>query len=60
LSQSKSPLPSSASLSRNEEGNDEHDNHHIEQQQLQIEKLDVRIPVDVWVSMGEPFAPLGG
>uniref|UniRef100_A0A7M5XNG7 Doublecortin domain-containing protein n=1 Tax=Clytia hemisphaerica TaxID=252671 RepID=A0A7M5XNG7_9CNID len=32
----------------------------IEQiENLQIEKLDVRVPIDVWVSMGEPFAPLG-
>ena len=27
---------------------------------MKIEKLDVRVPVDVWVSMGEPFAPLAG
>ena len=27
---------------------------------IEIEKLDVRIPIDVWVSMGESFVPLDG
>ena len=43
------------------EGQPEQEDDGIEQiENLQIEKLDVRVPIDVWVSMGEPFAPLGG
>ena len=27
---------------------------------IELEKLDVRVPLDVWVSCGEPFIPLDG
>ena len=36
---------------------------HLETEEQEIpsfEKLDVRIPVDVWVSCGEPFIPFEG
>lgn len=55
---------SKSNSTKNEEEKDEDDieveDVEDELETFQMEKLDVRVPVDVWVSMGEPFIPLDG
>ena len=50
----------SISLNQEKLKNDGTSEIDIPQDIIEIEKLDVRIPMDVWVSMGEPFVPLDG